>query len=213
MSVHQGRFIVIEGLEGAGKSTAINTIKRFLKDKGRDLVTTREPGGTHAGELIRKLIKGIDSPERLDARAELLLLYAARIQLVEQVIKPSLERGCWVLADRFELSTFAYQGGGRKLDFGWIEQLSTFSLQGFQPDLTIFLDVTPEKGLKRAYQRGKADRIEQEALSFFNEVYEAYHRKLQKMEHVVVINADQSYPAVQDEIRLALETYERSFSH
>lgn len=213
MSAHQGRFIVIEGLEGAGKSTAINTIERLLKDKGKDLVTTREPGGTHAGELIRRLIKGMDSNEQLDARAELLLLYAARIQLVEQTIKPALERGCWVLADRFELSTFAYQGGGRKLDFDLIEQLSAFSLQGFHPDLTIFLDVTPEKGLQRAYQRGQADRIEQEALSFFNDVHDAYHRKLQNMAQVVVINADQSYSAVQDEIRLAVETYESSLSH
>src|SRR5258708_6479514 len=103
-----GRFIVVEGLEGAGKSTALTTIKRYLVENAIDVITTREPGGTHVGEITRQLLKESIPSEPLDPRAELLLFYAARVQLIEQVIRPALQRGSWVLADRFELSTFAY---------------------------------------------------------------------------------------------------------
>lgn len=203
----KGHFIVIEGLEGAGKSTALNTIKRFLVNHGVELMVTREPGGTRVGETVRHLIKEVMPEEPLDARAELLLLYAARVQLLEQVIRPALNKGCWVLADRFELSTFAYQGGGRKLDEQVITQLSSFCLQDFKPDLLIFLDVTPEKGLQRARKRSKADRIEQETLSFFNDVYHSYHEHIKTMDNVAVIDACQPFAAVQDSIRTALENY------
>ncbi|AHE66687.1 dTMP kinase [Legionella oakridgensis] len=207
MKSQRGHFIVVEGLEGAGKSTAISTIKRFLTDKIDEVIFTREPGGTRVGEAVRHLIKDIVPEEPLDSRAELLLFYAARVQLLEQVIKPALGRGCWVLADRFELSTFAYQGGGRKLDHQMITNLSSFCLGGFQPDLIIFLDVTPQKGLQRAYKRGKTDRIEQEALSFFNDVYTSYHNQMKTMKNVVIIDACQPLKVVQASIRAALEKY------
>ncbi|WP_133127097.1 dTMP kinase [Legionella nagasakiensis] len=203
----RGRFIVVEGLEGAGKSTAINTIKHFLTDKIDEIILTREPGGTRVGESVRHLIKDIIPNEPLDSRAELLLLYAARVQLLEQIIKPALDRGCWVLADRFELSTHAYQGGGRKLDQNMIASLSSFCLAGFQPDLIIFLDVSPQKGLRRAYKRGKTDRIEQEALSFFNDVYKRYHEQINTMGNVMVIDACQPLKIVQAEIRAVLDKY------
>lgn len=207
MTTERGRFIVVEGLEGAGKSTAMHTIKRFLSDKVKDIILTREPGGTAVGEAVRALIKACTPDEPLDSRSELLLLYAARVQLVEQVIKPALQRGCWVLADRFELSTFAYQGGGRKLDKTIIAQLSDFCLAGFEPDLMIFLDILPEKGLQRAQGRGKTDRIEQEPFDFFSDVYRCYHAELKTMKHAVIIDASEPFKTVQRNIRSVLQQY------
>lgn len=205
--INKGHFIVIEGLEGAGKSSALSVIKKFLAEQVDEVITTREPGGTHVGEVVRGLIKELEPSEPVDPRTELLLLYAARVQLVEHVIRPALKRGAWVLADRFELSTFAYQGGGRGLDNQMISQLSSFCLGDFKPDLIIFLDITPEKGLQRAKKRGKTDRIEQESLTFFNNVYEQYHHFIKQMTNVVVIDASQPFAVVQHTIRMALETY------
>jgi dTMP kinase len=206
LSPQRGHFIVIEGLEGAGKSTALSLIKRILGTQVKEILVTREPGGTKVGEMIRHLIKEI-SDEPLDARAELLLFYAARVQLIEQVVRPALQRGSWVLADRFELSTFAYQGGGRKLDEQVIECLSAFCLPDLKPDLTLFLDITPQIGLERARKRGKPDRIEQESLQFFTNVRNSYHQRISGLENVVVIDASQPLPAVQYAICRALEDY------
>lgn len=205
--VKKGHFIVVEGLEGAGKSTAINTIKRFLAPYVSDLIVTREPGGTHVGDVARRLIKDIVPEEPLDDRAELLLFYAARVQLMQRVVHPALEMGTWVIADRFELSTLAYQGGGRKLDASMISQLSAFCLGDFKPDLIIFLDVKPELGLQRAFARGKTDRIEQEALTFFQNVYNSYHHHIKSMDNVVVIDAGKPISVVRRAIKKALETY------
>ncbi len=207
---NKGHFIVIEGLEGAGKSTAINAIKHYLESLSIELVTTREPGGTRVGEIARQLIKESLPTEPLDPRAELLLFYAARVQLLEQVIRPALARGCWVLADRFELSTMAYQGGGRKLDQAIIEHLSAFCVKGIKPDLIIFLDITPQLGLQRAKKRGKIDRIEQESLVFFNDVYDSYHKHIKTMDNVVVIDASKPLHTVRELIRATLENYATS---
>lgn len=203
----KGRFIVIEGLEGAGKSTALNTIKQYLTGRVSEMITTREPGGTDVGEATRHLIKGSTPSEPLDARSELLLLYASRVQLVEQVIRPALARGCWVIADRFELSTWAYQGGGRKLDPEMIAHLSSFCLKGFKPDLTLFLDISPEQGLNRAHKRGNPDRIEQESLDFFNKVYQGYHQQLKNMGNVKMIDASKPYTVVQKLICSAMDSF------
>ena len=205
--LNKGSCIVVEGLEGAGKSTAINTIKQFLAGHVPELITTREPGGTRVGEAARRLIKESVPAEPVDPRSELLLLYASRVQLLEQVILPALNRGAWVLADRFELSTWAYQGGGRKLDHEMIAHLSLFCLRDFKPDLIIFLDISPQQGLKRVHKRGKADRIEQESLAFFSDVYTSYHEQIKTMDNVVVIDASKPLATVQDSIRSALETY------
>jgi dTMP kinase len=202
-----GHFIVVEGLEGAGKSTAMNTIKRFLAADGVEIITTREPGGTRVGEAARQLIKESMPTEPLDPRSELLLLYASRVQLLERVIRPALERGAFVIADRFELSTWAYQGGGRQLDREMIAHLSSFCLNDLKPDLVIFLEISPQQGLMRALKRGKADRIEQESLSFFTDVHQAYQERIKAMSNVVVIDASKPLGVVQKLIRLALEQY------
>jgi dTMP kinase len=207
VSTVPGRFIVLEGLEGAGKSTALTTIKRFLAPYVPELITTREPGGTHVGEMVRSLIKEELDGEPLDERSELLLFYAARVQLIEHVIKPALKRGAWVLADRFELSTWAYQGGGRGLDTEMIGHLSSFCVNTIQPDLIVFLDLPPEQGLQRILARGTIDRIEQEPIEFFKRVHTAYHERLQTLEQAVLIDASKPLAMVQHLIRTALERY------
>ncbi len=204
---NKGRFIVIEGLEGAGKSSALDLIKQILIPQVPDLVTTREPGGTRVGEVVRQLIKEVLPIEPLDPRAELLLFYAARVQLIERVIRPALQRGAWVLADRFELSTLAYQGGGRKLSTDMIGHLSVFCIDDMKPDLIIFLDVSPEKGIQRVVARGVTDRIERESQAFFKDVYTSYHQHIKIMDNVVVIDASQPLIVVQASIRVALENY------
>lgn len=203
----KGRFIVVEGLEGAGKSTALDVIKKCLAPHISELVMTREPGGTRVGEVARGLIKAIDPAEPLDPRAELLLFYAARVQLIEQVIRPAINRGAWVLADRFELSTLAYQGGGRNLSSTMINHLSEFCIDNIQPDLIIFLDITPEQGMQRVIARGKTDRIEQESMVFFNAVYTSYHQHIKTMNNVVMIDASKPLLLVQKAIRTAIEQY------
>ncbi|MDP3704670.1 MAG: dTMP kinase [Legionellaceae bacterium] len=204
MSIKPGRFIVVEGLEGAGKTTAMKTIKRMLAELQLDFITTREPGGTFVGETVRQIIKKSPIDEPLDSRSELLLFYAARVQLLEQVIKPALGRGSWVLADRFELSSFAYQGGGRRLDERMLQSLSSFCVGDCQPDLIVFLDLKPEQGLERALKRGKLDRIEQESLNFFNDVYAGYHKHIKTLTNVIMIDASKSLPIVQNMIRTEL---------
>jgi dTMP kinase len=203
----RGHFIVLEGLEGAGKSTAISTIEIFLKPRVSELIVTREPGGTQSGESIRQILKTYRPNEPLEPYAELLLFYAARVQLLEQVILPALERGAWVLADRFELSTFAYQGGGRKIDLHFIEKLSTYCLRGLQPDLTLYLDLNPEIGLQRALLRGKMDRIESESVDFFERVGQSYHDNLVRYKSVKVIDASKPLDEVQTLVEVALKQY------
>jgi dTMP kinase len=207
-----GHFIVVEGLEGAGKSTALATIKQFLTQQVDEFITTREPGGTAIGEVIRELIKHPPQHEHLDSRAELLLLYTSRVQLIEQVIKPALKRGASVLADRFELSTYAYQGGGRGLDIQMIQQLSKLCVEGISPNLILFLDVDPEIGLTRAQSRGHSDRIERESLVFFESVRRAYHETIKKLQQVVMIDANQPEMMVKQSITRALEHYFSAFN-
>lgn len=205
--INRGHFIVVEGLEGAGKTSAIQTLKQVLTARGKTCISTREPGGTAMGEVIRGLIKNTIPDEPLDARAELLLFYAARVQLFEQVIRPALQGGIWVLADRFELSTFAYQGGGRQLDQSMIKALSTFCLKDFQPDLILFLDLPPKLGFERVHKRGPIDRIEQESMSFFNAVHASYQEQIKALPNVVCIDATQEMNTVQQAIRQQFESY------
>lgn len=204
MNRQRGRFIVVEGLEGAGKSTAMKTLQQFLQKRLPKVVLAREPGGTRVGEAVRTLVK---EHLHLDNRTELLLLYAARVQLIQEIIEPALQQGHWVLCDRFELSTLAYQGGGRQMDNMLIKTLSTACLQGFKPDLTFFLDISPEKGLERAGKRGQLDRIECESDIFFQRVHKAYQVAAAQDDTLVRIDAEQPWSLVQTVLLHHLERF------
>lgn len=202
-----GKFIVIEGLEGAGKSTAVSIICEEIEQAGYDLVTTREPGGTPMAEAIRNCVKHPWETEKVTVEAELLLMYAARAQLLQNVIQPALAAGRWVLGDRHDMSSRAYQGGGRQISHDLIEPLRTITLQGFRPDLTLYLDVTPAEGLKRARGRGELDRIEQEDLSFFTRTRERYLQMAAEDSSVKLINTMQPMEQVHQAIRQAIQTF------
>ncbi|MBD1226275.1 MULTISPECIES: dTMP kinase [Xenorhabdus] len=199
------KFIVIEGLEGAGKTTAIQTVVETLKQQGIfDLVLTREPGGTPLAEKLRELIKQGVEGESLTDKAELLMLYAARVQLVENIIKPALAKGTWVIGDRHDLSSQAYQGGGRGIDQQLMASLRNAALGDFSPDLTLYLDVPPEMGLQRALERGELDRIEKESLDFFHRTRTKYLELMAKDDSIKKIDATQPLEKVQDDIRHTL---------
>ena len=202
-----GKFIVIEGLEGAGKSTAHQCVVDVLKELGiDDVVFTREPGGTPLAEKLRHLIKH-ETEEPVTDKAELLMLYAARIQLVENVIKPTLAQGKWVVGDRHDMSSQAYQGGGRQLDQRLLQSLKETILGDFEPDLTLYLDIDPAVGLARARGRGELDRIEQQNLDFFHRTRARYLALVKDNPKAVIINAEQSVEQVQQDIRQALRRF------
>jgi dTMP kinase len=202
-----GKFIVIEGLEGAGKSTAVAIITRAIKAAGHTVVNTREPGGTAMAEAIRDVVKHDWQDEKITVEAELLLMYAARAQLVQNIILPNLKKGHWVLGDRHDMSSQAYQGGGRQIDQNMIESLRVITLQEFRPDFTLYMDVEPKEGLKRAKGRGELDRIEQEDVSFFERTRERYLLLAQQDHNCVVIDTMQSIQAVHKDIELAIKQF------
>jgi dTMP kinase len=200
-----GKFIVIEGLEGAGKSTAIAQVKHYLQQLAPQVVCTREPGGTPLAESLRNLVKQVQTSEIVAPQTELLLMYAARMQLVLNVIKPALAKGHWVLADRHDLSSRAYQGGGRQLDEHFINQLRQAVLGDLTADLTLYLDIDPAIGLERARVRGALDRIEQEQLAFFQRTRQKYLSIAATDASIVVIDASQPLAQVQQQITAALK--------
>lgn len=169
----RGRFITVEGGEGAGKSTLMDRIVDWLQDHGHCVIKTREPGGTELAERIRDIILSNEHSSLCD-QAELLLMFAARAQHLEELIRPALARGDFVLCDRFTDATWAYQGGGRRMSLELIAHLEDMVHGDLQPDLTLLLDLPVETGLERASQRGQADRIEQEPVEFFERVRAAY---------------------------------------
>ncbi len=204
--MNQGRFVVIEGLEGAGKTTAIQTVQQWLCDQGHPLVQTREPGGTPLAEQIRTLVKSVQQ-ERVSPVTELLLMYAARAQLLDNVIRPALARGDWVLADRHDLSSRAYQGGGRQIPDEVLDPIRQLVLAGLRPDLTLYLDINPEIGLARARARGELDRIEQEQLAFFQRARAKYLAVAASEPNIVVIDAAKPLAEVQQQLCAALEQH------
>lgn len=166
----RGFFITLEGGEGSGKSTQVPVVADFFRQRGYDVVCTREPGGTKLAEQIRSVLLTKDPEEDLCDKSELLLMYAARAQLVETLIKPSLAQGKVVISDRFDLSTLAYQGAGRGIPLAEIAALRQVAIGDFAPDLTLLLDVPVEVGMVRMRARGKADRIEQAGTAFFERI-------------------------------------------
>lgn len=201
-----GVLVSLEGGEGAGKSTALAALREGLAAAGYAVVATREPGGTDAGEAIRGLL--LDPAHALVADAELLLMFAARAQLVQTVILPALARGAAVVTDRFTDASFAYQGGGRGLDGGWIAELER-RVAGLRPDLTILLDVGVAQGLQRVRARGgEPDRIEREQDAFFERVRAAYlARAAAEPARFRVIDAGQPVERVLADVRAALAAW------
>ncbi len=169
-----GRFISLEGVEGAGKTSAMAAVEQRLGAHGISTVFTREPGGTGLGESIRELLLRPDADQPMSGETELLLVFAARAQHIEEVIHPALTKGQWVVCDRFSDATYAYQGFGRQLDTDWIATLERRVNGTLQPDLTILLDIDVAAGRERARDRSAPDRFEAEADAFFERVRAGY---------------------------------------
>lgn len=202
-----GRFITVEGTEGVGKSTNIAFLCQLLEQHGIEVVLTREPGGTPLAEELRALLL-TPRDESVSEDTELLLMFAARAQHIENVIRPAIERGAWVISDRFTDATFAYQGGGRGVDMEHISTLENLVQHGLHPDLTLLLDLPVEIGLKRASARSAPDRFEQEHLEFFEKVRAAYLMRAEnEPERFAVIDASKELDAVKDQITSAVHKY------
>lgn len=198
----RGRFITIEGVEGVGKSTNIEMMMDVIRETGIEVVVTREPGGTATGERIRAIL--LDRNEdRISAMTELLLMFAARAQHVEEVIEPALARGAWVISDRFTDSSYAYQGGGRGLGNEPVAILERQVLGDFRPDLVIVLDLDVRAGLERAAEVAVADRFESEERAFFERVRQVFIERA-KQPGYCLVDASRSIEAVQADVRDAL---------
>ena len=203
-----GRFITLEGGEGAGKSTQLQIVARCLTAAGIPFLTTREPGGTSRAEAIRGLLLSPGEREPMASETELLLMFAARAQHVKQRIEPALAAGTWVLCDRFTDATRAYQGGGRGVDLSQIDALAAWVHGDCWPDLTLLLDVPAAQGLARAEKRSAKDRIEQEALAFFERVRAHYlAQAAAEPERFRVIDAAPAEAAVTAQVTAAVEAF------
>lgn len=204
-----GKFITIEGIEGAGKSTALTFIQGYLEEKQLPTLFTREPGGTAVAELIRQILLHPPEDETVHPLAELLLLFAGRIQHVVNLIKPALQKGLWVVSDRFIDASYAYQGGGRGLPTEFISLLEQYTLRDTKPDLTLLLDIEPTLGMARAKQRNQhLDRIEKEQLDFFAHTRAAYLSRAKfEPKRIQLIDASQNISSVETQIRNALTQF------
>ena len=200
----RGLFITIEGGEGVGKSTNIEFIKTLLNNKGIECITTREPGGTPLAEEIREVLIA-NRDEKVCSETELLLMFAARAQHLHQKIVPALEKGTWVISDRFTDATYAYQSGGRGVAAEKVALLENFVQGDLRPDLTFLLDAPVEVGMTRAKNRGKLDRFEEEKLVFFNRVRNNYRERAKaESRRFLVVDATQSLELVQADIESIL---------
>lgn len=203
-SIDRGRFITLEGLEGVGKTTNREVIESQLQNAGIDYIATREPGGTPAGEQLRELV--LHAHGTMQAETELLVMVASRLELVAQLIEPALSAGKWVLCDRYMDASVAYQGAGRQLGIERVLQLHTLMGITLQPDLTILLDMPVEQGLARMAARGKPDRIEREAVAFFERARVAYLDRAQAApDRVRVVDASRSLAEVGNAVASAVQ--------
>ena len=204
--MERGKFITIDGVEGAGKSTQIEFIYEYLKAKGANVILTREPGGTDVGEKIRTLLLS-NSTGKIHADTELMLMFAARNEHIQNKIMPALKHGDWVLSDRFTDASYAYQGGGRGLDVSRIKKLEQWVSKDFTPDMTLLLDVPVEIGMSRVESRGKKDRIELESTNFFNRVRQGYiDRSEQFPERIKLIDSSQTVEYTKQQIKVILDS-------
>ncbi len=198
-------FITLEGIEGVGKSTAMRVVKRFLEDNGRNVIITREPGGTAIGEKIRDILLSTQN-DAMSPVSELFLLLAARAQHLAEVVSPALASGNCVVCDRFFDATYAYQGAGRGLDMSIIKSATDLISPFFVPTLTLLLDAPVEVGFKRIESRGKTDRFEEQNRDFFERIRESYlNRARLEPKRFCVIDASQSLVEVSDRIELILK--------
>lgn len=197
----RGRFITLEGVEGAGKSTQLRHLVEWLRSRGIDPLLTREPGGTPAAEQIRDLLLDATNAQLADD-AELLLVFAARADHLAYCLEPALASGRWVVCDRFTDATHAYQGGGRGIERERIAELERFVQRGLQPDLTLIFDLPVVNGLERAGRRSAPDRFEAEDIAFFERARDVYLEiATQSPQRVCLINADQPEDRVAAEVR------------
>lgn len=205
----RGYFITLEGGEGSGKTSVIQFVKGYLENRGLGVKTTREPGGVPIAEQIRSVILDVGNTG-MDARTEALLYTAARRQHLVEVVLPNLDNGVTVLCDRFVDSSLVYQGYVRELGIDYIFDLNLYATQGLLPDLTLWLDVTPEVGLKRIYANSEREvnRLDLESMDFHKQVQEGYRQVQQKYpDRIKRVNADQSLEEVCEEIKSILETF------
>ncbi len=201
----RGLFITVEGMDGCGKTTQLNNIVQYLEDKGYNVISTREPGGTVPGEKIRELLLDTENKD-MNSTSELLLYAAARAQLVSSVIVPALKEGKIVVCDRFVDSSIAYQGFGRGLGVEAVEEVNRWAVQGCIPDLTLFFDISPQEISFRKTKDEKGDRIETEAVEFHNRVYEGYLYKAGKdRDRIKVIDARKTVEEVFKETAFHLQ--------
>ena len=200
------RFITLDGIDGAGKSTNLAVMKAWFERHKLPVLFTREPGGTPAGEALREIL--LNPATQVSLRTETLLMFAARQQHLETVILPALKNGTHVVSDRFTDATFAYQGGGRGVPLQDIATLEHWVQGDFRPDLTLLLDVPLEVSMARINQTREKDRFEQEAVEFFNRVREVYLQRAAKQpERYAVIDSSQSLDAVKNQIETALDSH------
>lgn len=194
-----GKFITLEGIDGAGKSTHLRWLEKELRSRGKTIIVTREPGGTPLGEALRELL--LDDNGTMHAETEALLMFAARREHLDKVILPALARGDWVISDRFTDASFAYQGGGRGLAMQKLDSLEQWVQGEFQPDLTLYFDVMVEVGRQRINAIKPPDRFEKEQDAFFRQVRDAYLERAHKFpRRIVVIDANQPLEEVKESL-------------
>ncbi|MBI1886807.1 MAG: dTMP kinase [Nitrosomonadales bacterium] len=197
------KFITFEGMDGAGKSTHLAWFADALRQRGHDVIVTREPGGTPLGEQLREIL--LNQPMNIGTEA--LLMFAARLEHIEQVIKPALRAGKWVVSDRFSDASFAYQGGGRGLDWDKLSLLEQWVHADLQPDVTLFFDVPVEIARQRLTNNASLDRFEQEQADFFERVRAGYHRRVsQNPQRYVVIDAAQTINEIKRKLEVIISS-------
>ncbi len=195
----KSRFITFEGIDGCGKSTQAKLLLETLNDGGCKAILVREPGGTRVSEAVREILltKGMDE---LEHRTEALLMTASRAQLTDEIILPNLDKGNWVIADRFSDSTLAYQGGGRSLDIEWLIKLNDFATAGLSSDMTVFVDIVPEEGQRRR-EANNPDRIEKAGMDFQQNVRKMYHEIAKRFpDRIFVVDGHETIENIQHNI-------------